>query len=713
MPSTLFSSSSQSFFGNSVRRFLRNSLTWSPLAEALNLKPPNSTTMFNVLKEKGLFNIPELKKYQGFYILEKKCKSQAKKLINEAIGKKRERKLVEIFDELSDTLCKVADLAEFVRHTHPEQTFIYTAGKACVSVASLVEKLNTNIKLYNALKNVIDKGDCVPMDEMDKHVVKLFLFDFEQCGIHLQEEERKKIVSLNEKLLYVGQQFLMGTYEPKKIEEVFIPVSVREFFSTEDGKVTVTGFNLDTSNHLAREIAYKIFLDLDKRQEILFLELLTTRNKLAKICGFSCYAERALKGNVFNSPKLVLKFLTDLSEAVSKRAQKDFDVMNEMKQIETPNVGPLAAWDVPYFTQKLKKEELQLTFSMYRSYFSLGACMEGLSNLFYSLFGIILENEELDKGEVWVNDIYKIVVRHESEGVLGYIYCDFYERKGKTLQESHFTIRGGRLMRNGKYQLPIVAVVLSLPPPVWNRPSLLTVSMLENLYHEMGHALHSMLGRTKYQHVTGTRCSTDFAEVPSILMEYFASDPRVIKTFARHYKTKQIIPESVLNRICTSKNIFIASEMQLQIFYSILDQIYHGEHPLKGSTTDILKEAQNKYYQLPYVEKTALHLRFSHFVGYGAKYYSYLVSKALASCIWQTYFEKDPFSREEGERYRWECLAHGGSKPPSKLVSDYLKMELNIKHLVDFLVKEIDNKTKNIHLTIKEKYLNGKVGDGR
>lgn len=129
----------------------------------------------------------------------------------------------------------------------------------------------------------------------------------------------------------------------------------------------------------------------------------------------------------------------------------------------------------------------------------------------------------------------------------------------------------------------------------------------------------------------------------------------------------------------------------MQLFYSALDQSYHGPHPLSGTTTEVLAETQGKYYSLPYVPNTSWQLRFSHLVGYGAKYYSYLVSRALASRIWQKYFADDPLSRKMGEQYRSQCLAHGGGKPPRQLVTDFLREQPTASLLAESLVKEIDD----------------------
>jgi len=464
-------------------------------------------------------------------------------------------------------------------------------------------------------------------------------------------------------------------------------------FPTTGDNVIVTGLCTSAESVQLREAAYRLYLQPSDSQESLLRDLLLCRHELARSCGFDTYAHRALNGSTMEGPEIVREFIDQLSEKLRPRADADFARMTKMKRRESGQAGAMTEmWDTPYFTSQLRRQSLKAHTNEFLPFFSLGGCMEGLDNLLQALYGVRLENTDIEPGESWHSDIYKLAAVHETEGVLGYIYCDFFERAGKPSQDCHFTIQGGKRLPDGTYQLPVVVVMLSLAQPRWSLPSLLSPARVDNLFHEMGHAMHSMLARTEHQHVTGTRCSTDFAEVPSVLMEYFAGDPRVLRTFARHFQTHKPISEDMLMRLCASKHHFAASETQLQVFYSALDQEYHGTGARQGgNSTETLRSVQSRYYGLPYVENTAWQLRFSHLVGYGAKYYAYLVSKTIASWIWQTYFEANPFNRQAGEKYRSEILAHGGAVPSRKLVTNFLQREMTPSVLANSLINEIDS----------------------
>lgn len=667
----------------------RKVTTWSPVGAAFNAKPLRRLDLFG--KNVGLFGVPELSCPAGFQAATRTALQNTELLLHRACSCSPGVQTVECFDQLSDGLCRVADLADFIKVAHPDPAYREAAEKTCVEIGTVVEKLNTNVELCKSLKNLLDDPKVVAeLDPDTKRVAELFMFDFEISGIHLDDKLRKEAVGLHVKLLDLNNEFLIGSHVPNRIAKSAIPEHLHIHFATEGSFIQIGGLHADSPDDLLREIAYRIYLYPNADLMECLEELLKCRYKLAKLVGYDSYGHRALKGTMAKNPETVMSFLQLLTDKLSERTAKDFQMMRDMKKKLNPRNAELMPWDHPFLSGVLRAERYNIEPSLYSPYLSLGACMEGLNNLFSELYGVSLMSEQPGAGEMWSEDVRKLAVVHETEGLLGYIYCDFFHRRDKPHQDCHFTIRGGRwCQETDQYQLPVVVLMLSLPHPTKSAPTLLTPGMMENLFHEMGHAMHSMLGRTRYQHVTGTRCATDFAEVPSILMEYFATDYRVISQFARHYETGQPLPENMVARLCESKKVCGAADTQLQVFYAALDQIYHGV-PQNRSTTEILKETQERFYGLPYIPNTAWQLRFSHLIGYGAKYYSYLMSRAVASMVWKQCFVQDPLNRDMGERYRREMLAHGGAKEPMLMVAGMLQRRPSIEDFVEALVSELD-----------------------
>jgi len=537
-------------------------------------------------------------------------------------------------------------------------------------------------------------------------VAKLFLQDFQQCGIHLSEDGRKEVVELNDRILRLGQAFSSRCHAAKAIKASILPPQIRsQFYVESNGTVIVAGQHMDSPDDLAREAAYKIYYSRDKEQEEVLNSLLEARHRLARLCGYRTFGHRALTNSLAQTPENIQLFLSKLAKRLPERVAGDHEHMLDLKRRINPMCGPLAMWDVPYFSGQARASMFQLDLEKICEYFSLGVAMEGLNDLFQSLYNVELVVETAKQGELWSSDVFKLSVRTSTGDLLGYIYCDFFTRPGKPNQDCHFTIRGGRQRSDGSYQDPIVVLMLNLPSPGWRSPTLLSPSTLDNLFHEMGHAMHSMLGRTKYQHVTGTRCSTDFAEVPSTLMEYFAADPRVLGRLNRHYKTGEKLPDKTVQMLCATKKIFASTELQAQLFYSAVDQAYHSSDPLPSDTVSTLQTVQASHHTLPYPTGTAYHLRFSHLVGYGARYYSYLLARAVASAIWQHGFQDDPYSGSAGQRYWTECLSHGGGKKSHLIVSDYLEQPgWEPASLASSLIQELDTKNWEVETALRERH---------
>ena len=679
-------------------------------------------------KNVGLFNVPELADPFGFQVIKERALVDSRRLAREAISRDRHRKMVQVFDELSNALCRVADLCEFVKNGHPQAKFAIPAEEASAVISAEVERLNTNRALYDALRRVVDHGDVVATDAVDNHVNRLFLFDMEQSGIHLKEEDRQLVLNLNNAIFQYGQRFVQSTIKPVLVKSQHLPPEVRSHFHSNDAggavgsggnEIEINGLYANADSELIREVAFKLYLTPNDAQQNNLVALLEARKTLAALCGFRSYAHRVLKGSIADTPDTVWRFLNVLAFKLRPLAERDYQQMLQMKRerLASQDGGMAAAgnggakgnggaeirlrpWDVQHYSALQRSRQQSQSLNASLPYFSIGACMHGLNLIIRRLYGCQFRVQSTEPGELWSPDVTKLGVYEvkeddvggqEDQGgrLLGHIYCDFFDRPGKPHQDCHFTIQGGCERADGTYQDPIVVLFLSLPTPNRNRPCLLNAAMVDNLFHEMGHAIHSMLARTKYQHITGTRCSTDLAEVPSILMEYFASDERVVRQFAKDYRTGQQIPDDLLQAWLRSKRVFLASELQLQVFYSVLDQIYHGEQPLQQDTLSSLKQAQNTYYGVKYVDGTAWHLRFGHLYGYGGKYYSYLMSRAIARLIWDRLFAQDPFCSESGHELRDKVLSHGGGKPPKGLVEDVLDTQINPELLADAILQDL------------------------
>ncbi|MBV95955.1 Mitochondrial intermediate peptidase, partial [Eschrichtius robustus] len=222
----------------------------------------------------GLFGVPELSAPEGFRVAQEKALRKTEQLVGRVCSAPPGPQTVLIFDELSDSLCRVADLADFVKIAHPEAAFREAAEEACRSIGAMVET----------------------------RVAELFMFDFEISGIHLDREKRKRAVDLNVKILDLSSAFLMGTHFPSRIEKHLLPEHIRHHFELAGDHVLVDGLRAEVPDDLVREAAYKIFLYPNAGQLKCLEELLSNRDLLAKLVGYSTYSHRALQGTMAKNP---------------------------------------------------------------------------------------------------------------------------------------------------------------------------------------------------------------------------------------------------------------------------------------------------------------------------------------------------------------------------------------------------------------------------
>ena len=654
----------------------------------------------------GPFDHPELSTPEGFVNSAEAALEKSSQLVKE-IAQLSDRPTIEIvnkMDELSDTLCRVADLAECIRQVHPDSRMTEKAQEACMAIGSYVEKLNTNTSLHRALRNLIESSEFESFEEDTRRTIETLMHDFEISGIHLEASARERVVKLNDQILELTYQFSRNAVQSVAIETQGSPSYLLDHFPHDSKAVEIDHIPFSNPNSNLRALSYLIYYSINHTQKKVLEQLLTLRHELATLVGYQTFAHRVLKSSMAENPETVMEFLEKLSGKILPIAQQEVaEMVCYKQQLDNPTTGAqtdvnvLSPWDISILTAEAQRRCLPVDTSEIRHWFPLEACLNGLGQLFQFLFGIRIEHASEKSGELWDPHVQKLAFIQENEGLLGYVYADLYSRHNKHVADCHFTIQGGREILSSdpntpsEYQLPIIALLCNFELPAGDGPCLLSQHSVENLFHEMGHALHSILGRARYQNITGTRCTTDFAEVPSILMEYFLNDSRILSSFARHHQTGEPLPKRLVKGFQLTNHFFPAHEMQTQILYAVLDQKFHTEVN-KYISEEPIVSLHEKYSPTPYVEGTAWYLRFNHLCSYAAKYYSYLWSRAVASLIWNSCFKDDPFSRASGERYR-EMLRHGGGVHPKTLVKEMLGFEPTVDNLVDTLYSEVLRKS--------------------
>ncbi|GAB1202933.1 Mitochondrial intermediate peptidase [Aspergillus pseudonomiae] len=629
------------------------------------------------------------------------------------------RDMARDLDRLSDLLCRVIDLSDFIRVIHPDPRVQEAATQAYALMFEYMNVLNTTTGLNDQLKKAASNPDVSShWTEEEKIVAQILIKDFSNSAIHMPPNERQRFVNLSNDISQLGSNFV-NSAEPAKSQVVvgtnslrgLDPILVQQIRRwNRTASVPTTGMIprlalRSVHDEGVRKEVYLATRTSSSRQLHRLEELLSKRAELAQLSGHPSFGHMTLSDKMAKTPEAVSNFLTALVGSNREYVQEELSKLQAMK-----GASPLQPWDHAYYvhqrvlqySQSRRSREL----SAVPEFFSLGTVMQGLSRLFDRLYGVRLVPQETAAGETWNPDVRRLDVVDEAERHIAVIYCDLFSRPNKHPNPAHFTLRCAReispeevaecaTMDHSAHpndgmatavdpqsktlrQLPTIALVCDFAePPATGagRPSLLSEHSVRTLFHEMGHALHSILGQTRLQSISGTRCATDFAELPSVLMERFATEPAVLSMYARHWQTDQPLSESMMLSMEKDRlahgSIYGAVENEAQILMALVDQAYHSIPADKAGQIDstaLYHQVSSAHSTLPDPTDsrppTSWQGFFGHLYGYGATYYSYIFDRAIANKIWEDVFQagKAAVDRQAGERYKNEVLRWGGGR---------------------------------------------------
>jgi thimet oligopeptidase len=567
--------------------------------------------------------------------------------------------------------------------------------------------------VYKAVKAF---ADTKPKQEgEDALLLEYTLRDYRRAGLALPPEKRAEVEKLRKELAKLETDFQSNIVAVKapvvftKAELEGVPNSILESpgVKTGDDSYTILAnvtFHYNTVEETAKKEETRKHLDqvrynLAREKNVPVLnDMLAHRNQIALKLGYKSWDDFQTEIKMAKSGAAAKTFINDLVAGIQPKFDAEVGKLRQLKIAATkdPN-AQINIWDWRYFANELKKEKYTVDTEALRVFFPFQRTLDGMFNIYQSIFG--LKFTKILAPEKWVDDLQLYMVTDAASGQpLGMFYLDMFPRDGKFNHFAEFGIIPGKLLPNGKYQRPTVALVCNFPPPSKDKPSLLSHSDVETLFHEFGHALHAIVTNAKYVRFSGTNVPADFVEAPSQMLQNWVWNKKVLDTFAADYRDpSKKIPAETIAKMKEAKLATVGVTYRRQFAIASIDLTLHDVHP-EGQPYDCVAMSNpvlEKVF-LPIDPDTALVAFIGHLAGYDAGYYGYAWADAIAADM-ATIFEGSPngfLDKAAGLKLRKEIYAPGGSRDIDVSIHNFLGRDRSIQPFLKTLGIESPGKAE-------------------
>ncbi|AZA86735.1 M3 family peptidase [Chryseobacterium shandongense] len=583
-------------------------------------------------------------------------------------------------------------------------------------------KISQNEALFNKIKKVYDEKEKYNLNEEQQMLLNETYKGFVRSGALLNEEDKEKLkkisMDLSVKSLQFGQNVLASTNNyfkqiTRKEDLAGIPEAILEQYAEEAKERNLEGWVVTLqypsyipfmtyaeNRELRKEIAFangkKSFDGGEFDNQNLIKELLSLKQQKAELLGYKNYADYVLEERMAKSPTKVIDFLNELLTKAKPYADKEIEELKSMAKAD--GIEEMQAYDHAFYAEKMRKAKYDLNDEELKPYFPLSQVQDAVFGLAEKLFHLTFEERnDIPKyhEEVKVYEVAEILRQAQNDNTQeadskkqkefkALLYVDYFPRKGKRAG-AWMTSYKNQYKKNGENSRPHISIVCNFSKPTKDTPSLLTFQEVTTLFHEFGHALHGMLANTQYPTLSGTSVKWDFVELPSQFLENFCYEPEFLKTFAKHYKTGEVLPDEKIEKIAQSKNFMEGYQTLRQLGFGLLDMNYHtkvGE--LENKSVKEFEDEYTKETQLyPSNPETAMSPSFSHIFqgGYSAGYYSYKWAEVLDADAFQYFKENGIFNSEIAAKYK-VLLSSGGTKDPMELYKNFRGSEPKVESLL-------------------------------
>lgn len=579
-------------------------------------------------------------------------------------------------------------------------------------LASKLSAHNDNIFLNDALfqkvKMVWDNQNDFKLNEEQRKILENLYKSFVRSGANLSDENKKQLRQINSEIavatLKYGQNILAETnsYElviSNKNDLAGLPNELIETAASDakaKGKAGKWVFTLSNSSvmpflqyssnrKLRQEIwnAYQMRANNnnDKDNKELAIKIANLRSEKARLLGYKTHADYVLEKSMAKNPETATKLLMDLWTPALNMVNKEAADIKEM-MLKDGIKDDVQPYDWRYYTEKIRKERFDLDEQEMKPYFSLEKTREGVFTVCKNLYG--LQFKQLNNVPKYHEDVTVWEVTEANGNHVGILYMDFHPRTSKR-GGAWMTSYRTQKMEDGKRIAPIVSIVCNFTKPTENAPALLTFDEVSTFFHEFGHALHGLLSNVTYESLAGTSVPRDFVELPSQIMENWAAEPEVMKMYAKHYKTGEVIPDTLIEKMQKAGTFDQGFATIEYLAASLLDMQYHTQsETIKIDAETFEKEAMSRINLpttiIPRYRSTYFNHIFSG--GYSAGYYSYIWSGVLDTDAFEVFKTNGLFNQDSANSFRKNILEKGGTEEPMELYKSFRGAEPTIEPLL-------------------------------
>ena len=601
-------------------------------------------------------------------------------------------------DDLTYQAGIAANKATIIKETNTNPAMRAAAEEAVKAFQEWAVGIDYREDVYKAIKAFADTHP--KLSGEDEKLFNETLRDYRRAGLELPADQRKEVELLRKELSNLGTDFdtnIVNATGPVIFTKADLEGLPESFFAspgvkTGDDAYTVMAnvtwqFNSVEENAKSegtRKQLYLIRETLAKDTNVPVLnQMLALRNKIALRLGYKSWDDFQTEIKMAKTGVNAKKYINDLIAGIQPKFDGEVSELQKMKAADTKDpAAKIDVWDWRYYSNQLKKQKYAVDTEALRAYFPFQKVLEGMFNIYQNIFG--LKFEKMTAPYKWIEDLQLYLVTDSATGEpLGMFYLDMFPREGKFNHFAQFDIISGKLLPDGRYQRPTVALLCNFPPATGDKPSLMTHTDVETLFHEFGHALHSIVTKAKYGRFAGTHVPGDFVEAPSQMLQNWVWDKKILDTFAADYRDpSKKIPAEIVKKMNDAKLASAGLFYRRQFAFATLDLVLHDQHPENEPYDCVLisNPILEKVF-LPIDPSTTFVSYFGHLNGYDAGYYGYAWADAIAADM-ATVFEKSKdgyLEKQAGLRLRREIYEPGDSRDVNISIEKFLGRKQSIQ----------------------------------